>query len=122
MIGDWALADEGMALKAAETIPSEMAEALSFGLLQASIQFRKWSRKEAEGAFEKTLKAAERISDRSLRGQRMLQIAREWQLVNREKGKRFFGRLPMFRGFLTGGQNRLWIGLNCFIKNRLKKI
>jgi hypothetical protein len=74
-------------LKAAETIPSEMAEALSYSLLQASVQLRKWNRKDAEAAFEKTLKAAEKIPDPSLRGQRMVQIAREWQVINREKGK-----------------------------------
>jgi hypothetical protein len=87
LIGDWAQVEEVKALKAAETIPSEMAEALSYSLLQASVHLRKWNRKEAEGAFEKTLKAAEKIPDPSLRGQRMIQIAREWQLVNKEKGK-----------------------------------
>ncbi len=87
LIGDWAQVEEARALKAAETIPSEMAEALSYSLLQASVQLRKWNRKDAEAAFEKTLKAAEKIPDPSLRGQRMVQIAREWQLINREKGK-----------------------------------
>jgi hypothetical protein len=87
MIGDWAQAEEGRAFKAAETIAPDMAEALSYGLLQAGVQFRKWSRKEAEGAFEKTLKAAEKISDSHLQGKRMMQIAREWQLFNPEKGK-----------------------------------
>ena len=87
LISDWAQVEEDKALKAAETIPSEMAEALSYGLLQTGIQFRKWNRKEAEGAFEKTLRAAEKIPDPSLRGQRMVQIAREWHLVNKDKGK-----------------------------------
>jgi hypothetical protein len=87
LVGDWAQAEEGMALKAAETIPPESAEALSYGLLQAGVQYRKWSRKEAESVFEKALRAAERISDPSLKGQRMREIAREWQAVNREKGK-----------------------------------
>ena len=87
LIGDWAQVEEGKALKAAETIPSAMAEALSYSLLQVSVQLRKWNRKEAEEAFEKTLKAAEKIPDPSLKSQRMVQIAREWQLVNIEKGK-----------------------------------
>ncbi len=52
MIGDFAQAEEGRALKAAETIAPDMAEARSYGLLQAGVQFRKWSRKEAEGVFE----------------------------------------------------------------------
>jgi len=94
MIGDWARVEERMALKAVETIPSEMAEALSYSLLQLSVQFRKWSRKEAEAVFEKTLKAAENIPDPSLRRRRMVQIAREWQPINREKGKEVFGRAP----------------------------
>ena len=87
LISDWAQVEEGKALKAAETIPSEMAEALSDSLLKVSVQFRKWDRKEAEASFEKSLKAAEKIQDSSLKGQRMVQIAREWQLVNKEKGK-----------------------------------
>ena len=92
LIGDWAQVEEGKALKAAETIPSEMAEALSYSFLQVSVQLRKWDRKEAEASFEKSLKAAEKIQDSSLKGQRIVQIAREWQLFNKEKGKEVLRR------------------------------
>lgn len=92
MIGDWAQVDEGAALKAAVTIPPETAEPRSYGLLQAGIQFRKWSRQQPEGVFEKALNAAEGIPEPSLRGQRMIQIAKEWQLSNRERGKEILRR------------------------------
>jgi hypothetical protein len=74
LVGDWAQVEERAALRAAETIPPQMAEALSYALLQAGVQFRKWSRQESERVFDKALKAAEKISEPPLRGRRMMQI------------------------------------------------
>ena len=87
MMGDWAQIDEVKALAAAEKISGEFAEPLSYGLLQVSMQLRKWNRKEAERAFQKTLSVAESIQDPSLKAQRMVQIGRQWQPINMEKGK-----------------------------------
>ena len=102
LISDWAQVEEGKALKAAEAIPSEMAEALSYSLLQISLQLRKWDRKGAEASFEKALKAAEKIPDPSLKGQRIIQIAREWQLINGEKGKEVLQRYGIGAGIGLG--------------------
>jgi tetratricopeptide (TPR) repeat protein len=121
MIGDWALADEGRALKAAETIPSEMAEAHSYGLLQAGVQFRKWSRQESERVFDKALKAAEKISEPPLRGRRMMQIAKEWQLSNQEKGKEVLRRAPETSGSPYGRAKSVLHLSNLFYKEFIEK-
>jgi hypothetical protein len=87
LIGDWTQIDEGRAIKAAERISPDFPEPLSYSLLQVSIQLRKWNRKDAEAAFQKSLTAAESIQDSSLRRQRIIQIAQQWQLINGDKGR-----------------------------------
>lgn len=87
LIADWVPVDEQKALAAAETIAPEAAEALSYGLLKAAGQLRKWNRKQAEAAFAGTLEASEKIADPFLRARRMGQIAGEWRLIDPEKGK-----------------------------------
>jgi hypothetical protein len=93
LAADWSGIDEKKALQIVEKIPAnEFPEPNSYALLQIAAQYAKWSRKEAETLFPKVLSAAEKISDPSLRAQRMLQIARQWKLINPEKGKEVLGK------------------------------
>jgi hypothetical protein len=55
--------------------------------MQVGTQLRKWNRKEAEAVFQKAVTAAHLIQDPSLKSQRLAQIARQWQLINKEKGR-----------------------------------
>jgi hypothetical protein len=87
LAADWTAVDEKKALQIVEKIPAdEFPEPHSYALLQIAGQYGKWSRKEAESLFPRTLSAAEKIGDPSLRAQRMLQIARQWKPVNSRKG------------------------------------
>ncbi|MBM4332815.1 MAG: hypothetical protein FJ117_16650 [Deltaproteobacteria bacterium] len=83
----WAAIDEENALRVAEKISAEFPEPHSFALLQVGAQFGKWNRKAGQEVFQKTLAAASRIQDRLLRAQRLLQLARQWQFIDRAKGK-----------------------------------
>ena len=121
LVGDWAQVEERAALRAAETIPPEMAEALSYGLLQAGVQFRKWSRHESERIFDKALKASEKISDPPLRGRRMMQIAKEWQLCNREKGKEVLRRAPETSGSPYGRAKTVLDFSKLYYKEHIEK-
>jgi hypothetical protein len=87
LIGDWAQIDEGRAIKAAEKISPDFPEPFSYSLLQVSIQLRKWNRKDAEATFQRSLTAADSIQDSTLRRQRVIQIAQQWQLINSDKGR-----------------------------------
>jgi hypothetical protein len=90
---DWAGIDEKKAREVAEKIGAgEFAEPYSYALLQIAAQYRKWSRKEAEAQFARTLSAAEKIGDPSLRAQRLIQTAREWKTINAGKGKEVLSR------------------------------
>jgi hypothetical protein len=71
---------------------AEFAEPYSYALLQIASQYRRWSRKEAEAQFSRTLSAAEKIGDPSLRAQRLLQTAREWRTIDAGKGKEVLNR------------------------------
>jgi len=84
---DWAFVDEGKALAVAEKIPSDFPEPLSYALLQVGAQLRKWNRKEADGVFQRTLSATAQIPNPALKAQRLLQLAQQWQLLDRKKGK-----------------------------------
>jgi hypothetical protein len=87
LAADWTGIDEKKALQIVEKIPgNEFPEPHSYALLQIAAQYGKWSRKEAESLFPKTLSAAEKIGDPSLRALRMLQIARQWKPINPAKG------------------------------------
>ncbi len=87
LAADWAPIDEEKALRVAEKISSDFPEPFSCALLQIGTQLRKWNRKGAESVFQKTFSAAVQIQDPSLRVQRLLQLAHEWQMINRVKGK-----------------------------------
>jgi hypothetical protein len=90
---DWTGIDEKKALQIVEKIPAnEFPEPHSYALLQIARQYGKWSRKEAESLFPKTLSAAEKIGDPSLRALRMLQIARQWKPINPAKGMEVLGK------------------------------
>ena len=87
LAADWTAIDEKKALQIVEKIPgNEFPEPHSYALLQIAAQYGKWSRKEAESLFPRTLSAAEKIGDPSLRAQRLLQVARQWKPINPEKG------------------------------------
>ncbi|KPK89602.1 MAG: hypothetical protein AMJ94_11755 [Deltaproteobacteria bacterium SM23_61] len=93
LAADWTAIDEKKALQIVEKIPAnEFPEPHSYALLQIAAQYGKWSRKEAESLFPKTLSAAEKIGDPSLRAQRMLQIARQWEPINPAKGMEVLGK------------------------------
>jgi hypothetical protein len=93
LAADWAGIDEKKALQIVEKIPvNEFPEPHSYALLQIAGQYGKWSRKEAESLFPKTLSATEKIGDPSLRAQRLLQIARQWKPINPEKGMEVLGK------------------------------
>ena len=93
LAADWTGIDEKKALQIVEKIPgNEFPEPHSYALLQIAGQYGKWSRKEAESLFPRTLSAAEKIGDPSLRAQRMLQIARQWKPINPEKGMEVLGK------------------------------
>lgn len=87
LAAEWAAIDEGKALRVAEKIPADFSEPLSYTLLQVGTQLRKWNRKEAESVFQKTLWAANEIQDSSLRARRLLQLAKQWQMIDKERGK-----------------------------------
>ncbi|MBI5968296.1 MAG: hypothetical protein HY882_10625, partial [Deltaproteobacteria bacterium] len=87
LAAEWAAIDEGKALEVAEKIPAHFSEPLSYTLLQVGTQLRKWNRKEAESVFQKTLSAANQIQDSSLRARRLLQLAKQWQMIDQEKAK-----------------------------------
>jgi ribosomal protein L22 len=105
---DWAGIDEKKAREVAEKIGGqEFAEPYSYALLQIAAQYRKWSRKEAEASFAQTLSAAEKISDPSLRAQRLLQTAREWKTINAGKGKEVLSRALGDAGKGSGQQDAI---------------
>jgi hypothetical protein len=107
LAADWTAVDEKKALQIVEKSPAnEFPEPNSYALLQIAAQYGKWSRKEAETLFPKVLSAAEKISDPSLRAHRFLQIARQWQLINLEKGREVLGKaLAEARKGSSPGQN-----------------
>jgi hypothetical protein len=93
LAADWTAIDEKKALQIVEKIPAnEFPEPHSYALLQIAGQYGKWSRKEAELLFPKSLTAAEKIGDPSIRAQRMLQIARQWKPISPEKGIEVLGK------------------------------
>jgi hypothetical protein len=87
LAADWSLIQEDRALKIAENIPADHPEPLSFALLQVGTQLRKWNRKEAPPLFQMGLSEASRIPSPSFRSKRLFQIAKEWQVLDHDKGK-----------------------------------
>jgi hypothetical protein len=71
----------------AGSIPADHAEPLSHALLQIGTELSKWNRKGAEVVFQKTVLAAGQIQEPRLRAKRLLEIGRQWQGINPDKGK-----------------------------------
>jgi len=92
LAAEWAVIDEGKALPIAEKIPAHFSEPLSYTLLQVGTQLRKWNRKEAESVFQKTLSAANQIQDSFLKARRLLKLAKQWQMIDQEKGRELLKR------------------------------
>jgi len=93
LAADWAPLDEKKALELAEKISGpQFSEPCSYALLQVGAQYSKWNRKEAEAIFSKTLSAADKIGEPSLRAQRLLQLALQWKIIDPEKGKEVLKR------------------------------
>ncbi|MDH4265213.1 MAG: hypothetical protein OEW45_06205 [Deltaproteobacteria bacterium] len=84
---DWAPLNEEKALEVAGKISADFPEPYSYALLQVGTRLQKWNRKKAEDVLHKTLGAAEKIKDPALRAQRVLQLARQWHILDKEKGK-----------------------------------
>jgi hypothetical protein len=91
LAAEWGPMSEERALQVAAKIPPEFSEALSFALLQVGTRLRKWNRKDAGEVFQKSFGAAARIQDPLLRSKRLLQIAREWQWIDRKKAGDLLG-------------------------------
>ncbi len=89
---DWAQVNEEKALKVVETISSDHPESFSFGLLQIGSRLGKWNRREAHPVFERALSSAIQIQNPLLCAKRLLQIAQEWQILDRERGKKILER------------------------------
>jgi hypothetical protein len=87
LTADWAPINEEKALQVAKKISSDFSEPLSYALLQVGTQLRKWNRKEAHSIFQRAFSSATEIQDPSLRVQRLLQLAEQWQILDREKAK-----------------------------------
>ena len=87
---EWAPLDEASALRVAGEISSAFPEPLSYALLQAGSQLRRWSREKAEAVFQKILAVAAQMEDSSLRAQRLFQLARQWYILEQEQGKEVF--------------------------------
>lgn len=85
LASEWAPIDEEKVLQVVHRI--SFPEPLSYALLQIGAQLRKWNRKEAEAAFQKTYAVASQIKDPSLRAKRFLQLGQEWQVIDKSKGK-----------------------------------
>jgi len=87
LAAEWAPVDEEKALEVAGKISPAFPEPYSHALLQVGTQLRKWNRRKAQEVFSKTLAAAEKIPDSSLRAQRFLQLAQQWYFLDVEKGQ-----------------------------------
>jgi hypothetical protein len=85
LAAEWASINEEKALRITDEISSDFPEPLSYGLLQIGTQLKKWNRKEAEAVFQKAFSSAARIQDPRLKGRRLLEIARQWQGMNKVK-------------------------------------
>lgn len=87
LTAEWALIDEKKALTVAEKISPEFPEPFSYALLRVAAQLQRWTRAGAESVFEKTLATAIQIADPLLRAQRLLQLGREWEVLDKGKGR-----------------------------------
>jgi hypothetical protein len=87
LAADWAAIDEKKALQAVERISLLFPEPLSYALLQVGTQLRKWNRKGAEPVFQRALAATALIPNASLRARRLLQLAQQWQSIDRGKAQ-----------------------------------
>ena len=92
LAAEWAPTNEEKALQVAKKISSEFPEPFSYALLQVGAQLRKWNRREAQPVFQGAFSSAVQIKDLSLRGQRLLQLARQWQTLDGEKAKEVLKR------------------------------
>ena len=87
LAAEWAPIDEEKALGVAEKIPPHFSEPFSYAFLQVGTQLRKWNRKGAESVFQKALSTTAQIPNASLRVRRLLQLARQWRILNLAKGQ-----------------------------------
>ncbi len=85
LAAEWTPIDEEKALQVANKISSDFPEPLSHALLQIGSQLRKWNRKEAQAVFQRAFSSAIQIQDASLRAQRLLHLAHQWQIIDSEK-------------------------------------
>jgi hypothetical protein len=92
LAAEWAPINEEKALQVAKKISSEFSEPFSYALLQVGSQLRKWNRREAQSVFQGAFTSATQIQDPSLRVQRLLQLAHQWETLDREKAKEVLKR------------------------------
>jgi hypothetical protein len=93
LAAEWGPINEERALQVAKKIYSdEFSEPFSYALLQVGTQLKKWNRQEAQSVFQETLSSATQIQDPSLRVQRLLQLAQQWQALDREKAREVLKR------------------------------
>jgi hypothetical protein len=89
---EWAPINEEKALQVVRKISSQFSEDFSYSLLQVGTQLKKWNRREAHSVFQGVFTSATQIRDPSLRVQRLLQLAQQWQSLDREKAREVLKR------------------------------
>jgi hypothetical protein len=92
LAAEWAPVNEEKALEVTKKISSEFSEPFSYALLQVGTQLRKWNRREAQSVFQGAFSSASQIKDPSLRVQRLLQLAQQWQPIDKERAKEVLKR------------------------------
>ncbi len=84
--------NEEKALHVVKKISSQFPEPSSYALLQVGTQLKKWNRREAQSVFQGVFTSAIQIQDPSLRVQRFLQLAQQWQTLDKKKAKEVLKR------------------------------
>jgi hypothetical protein len=92
LAAEWGPINEEKALQVVKKIPSQFSEDFSYSLLQVGTQLKKWNRREAQSIFQGVFTSATQIKDPLLRVQRLLQLAQQWQTLDREKAKEVLKR------------------------------
>jgi len=87
LAAEWGSINEEKALQVLKKLSSQFSEDFSYSLLQVGTQLKKWNRREAQSVFQGVFTSATQIKDPSLRVQRLLQLAQQWQTLDREKAK-----------------------------------
>jgi len=87
LAAEWGPIDEEKSLQVAKKISPELSEPFSYALLQVGTQLKKWNRREAQSVLQGGFTSATQIKDPALRIQRLLQLAQQWQTLDRAKAK-----------------------------------